>query len=83
VSFDAFVALVAYLWNMSDSVPDALFYDVYTCLSEIHLAQLDMDISWSDVCVRTDDDERWGATRKYFTMPWYRMPIGQMAVAEA
>jgi protein arginine N-methyltransferase 2 len=60
---------------------DPLFYDVYGKLSELHLAELGMNVVWSEVRVDTDDDvERWGTTRKYFTMPWYRLPMAQMGV---
>ncbi|KAK7053335.1 Arginine N-methyltransferase 2 [Paramarasmius palmivorus] len=58
---------------------NALFYDVYTHLSEVHLAEIGVDIEWHDVDVGYDgDNDRWGQTRQYFTLPLYRLPIGQM-----
>jgi hypothetical protein len=62
---------------------DALFYDVYSKLAELHLAQVGLDIAWSEVRVSAGDEEdRWGATRKYFTVPWYRLPVCRMGVME-
>lgn len=58
-------------------IEDALFYDVYTRLSELHLAEFGIDVEWSDVNVLAEDD-RWGKTRQYFDMPLYRLPIGKM-----
>lgn len=60
--------------------PDATFYDVYTRLSELHLADVGIDVEWSDVQVpiEGEDEERWGNTRKYFTAPIYRLPVGRM-----
>jgi protein arginine N-methyltransferase 2 len=59
---------------------DALFYDVYSKLSELHLAELGMDVAWADVRVADEDADggRWGASRKYFTLPWYRLPVVSM-----
>lgn len=57
---------------------DALFYDVYTCLSELHLAEVGVNIDWADVNVSDDESERWGKTREYFSLPLYRLPVGKM-----
>ncbi|ESK97119.1 arginine n-methyltransferase [Moniliophthora roreri MCA 2997] len=58
---------------------NALFYDVYTHLSEVHLAEIGVDLCWHDVDVSDDGGEdRWGRTRQYFTLPVYRLPIGKM-----
>lgn len=60
---------------------DALFYDVYTRLSECHLSEIGANVRWSDVDVDVsseEDQERWGETRKYFTQPIYRLPIAQL-----
>ncbi|KAH7927140.1 hypothetical protein BV22DRAFT_1103868 [Leucogyrophana mollusca] len=58
---------------------NALFYDVYTRLSELHLSDVGLDVQWSDVDVSAQDsEERWGETRKYFTLPRYRLPIAKM-----
>lgn len=61
---------------------DPLFYDVYTHLSELHLSDVGVDVAWSDVDVTSTSEEttkdRWGDTREYFTLPVYRLPIGQM-----
>ncbi|OAX43320.1 arginine methyl transferase [Rhizopogon vinicolor AM-OR11-026] len=55
---------------------NVLFYDVYTHLSELHLAEVGLDVAWSDVDVSSQkDEERWGETRKYFSLPIYRLPI--------
>ncbi|KAG2119660.1 uncharacterized protein F5147DRAFT_625311 [Suillus discolor] len=57
---------------------NALFYDVYTRLSELHLADAGADVVWSDVDVSAqNDEERWGETRKYFSLPIYRLPIAK------
>jgi protein arginine N-methyltransferase 2 len=58
---------------------DALFYDVYTRLSELHLADAGADVVWSDVDVSAQkDEERWGETRKYFSLPVYHLPIAKL-----
>jgi len=54
---------------------DALFYDVYTHLSELHLNQVGLEVVWDDVDVSEEKQGRWGQTRKYFTLPFYRLPI--------
>ncbi|KII92550.1 hypothetical protein PLICRDRAFT_37315 [Plicaturopsis crispa FD-325 SS-3] len=58
---------------------NALFYDVYTHLAEMHLADVGVDIEWSDVDVgKPGTEDRWGKTREYFALPLYRLPIGYM-----
>lgn len=59
---------------------DALFYDVYTHVSELHLAEVGVDVEWSDVDVLADVDHehRWGKTREYFGRRLYRLPVGRM-----
>ncbi|KAF5370651.1 hypothetical protein D9758_001991 [Tetrapyrgos nigripes] len=57
---------------------NALFYDVYTHLAELHLSEVGVNVRWQDVQVYNDDMERWGKTREYFTLPIYRLPVGQM-----
>lgn len=57
---------------------NALFYDVYTRISDLNLADIGLDVEWSDVDVTTDEEERWGKSREYFTMPIYRLPIAKM-----
>ncbi|KAI0267149.1 S-adenosyl-L-methionine-dependent methyltransferase [Gloeopeniophorella convolvens] len=58
---------------------NALFYDVYTHLSELNLADLGIDVEWEDVDVATQDSEdRWGKTREYFTQRLYRLPVGRI-----
>ncbi|KAF8516042.1 arginine methyl transferase [Gautieria morchelliformis] len=58
---------------------NALFYDVYTQLSELHLKDAGVDIEWTDVDVEDDVAEnRWGGTREYFKVRLYRLPVGKM-----
>ena len=57
---------------------DALFYDVYTRVSELHLADIGIDVEWSDVDVFEGHADRWGKTREYFAMRTYRLPVGRM-----
>ncbi|THU95644.1 arginine methyl transferase [Dendrothele bispora CBS 962.96] len=57
---------------------NALFYDVYTHLSELHLSEVGVNVKWQDVRVDNDNTEKWGKTREYFTLPIYRLPLGQM-----
>lgn len=59
-------------------VPDSLFYDVYTRLSDLHLTEIGVDVEWSDLDVTQGEEERWGKTREYFAMPIYRLPVGRM-----
>ncbi|KIL66244.1 hypothetical protein M378DRAFT_75536 [Amanita muscaria Koide BX008] len=58
-----------------------LFYDVYTHIAELHLAEVGLDLEWYDVDVAEEDGEkdRWGQSREYFTVPLYRLPIGKMS----
>jgi len=57
---------------------DALFYDVYTHIAELNLADIGLDVEWYDVDVTTDDEDRWGQSRSYFSLPIYRLPIAKM-----
>ncbi|CAK5265742.1 unnamed protein product, partial [Mycena citricolor] len=50
------------------------FYDVYTRVSEIHLAEAGFDVKWADVDLHQQKD-RWGNSRAYFTCPTYRLPV--------
>jgi len=57
-----------------------LFYDVYTHIAELHLADIGIDVEWFNVNVTPDMNEnRWGETRKYFTLPLYLLPLGKVA----
>lgn len=58
---------------------DPSFYDVYTHISELHLANVGIDVDWSDIDVSHDiEEDRWGQSREYFSLPIYRLPIGRM-----
>jgi len=58
---------------------NALFYDVYTHIVDSHLANVGIDVRWFDLDVVPDANEgRWGNSRKYFTLPLYRSPVGCM-----
>lgn len=64
----------------TDAAQDLLFYDVYTHVAELHLSDVGLDVQWYDVDVCSEDGEndRWGSSREYFTVPLYRLPIGKM-----
>jgi len=51
---------------------------VYTRLSDFHLENIGIEVEWSDVDLTQGDEDRWGNTRKYFVMPFYRLPVGRM-----
>ena len=56
-------------------VTDATFYDVYTTLAEIHLQEIGMSVTWTDVHVHAAQNEGvWGNSRKYFSLPYCRVP---------
>ncbi|TFK75358.1 hypothetical protein BDN72DRAFT_513910 [Pluteus cervinus] len=57
---------------------NAMFYDVYTHISELHLSQVGLDVEWSDVDVGESRDSRWGSSRQYFSLPTYRLPIAKL-----
>jgi len=57
---------------------DAFFYDVYTHISELHLISIGLEVEWSDVDVASEDKDRWGQRREYFSLPIYRLPLGRM-----
>ena len=62
---------------------DPLFYDVYTRISEIHLEQIGLNVSWTDVDVTDDDDEkRWLRSREYFSLPLYHLPVVKLRSQE-
>lgn len=64
-----------YITQKLTYLQDVLFYDVYSRLSELHLAEVGLDVAWSDLDVSAQkDEERWGETRKYFSLPIYRLP---------
>ena len=53
---------------------------MYTHIAELHLADVGIDVQWFNVNVSSDMEEnRWGESRKYFTLPLYRLPLGSMA----
>ena len=56
---------------------DATFYDVYTHLAELHLAEVGIDVEWADVDVAMEERERWGDTLGYFSQRLYRLGIGR------
>ena len=56
---------------------DPLFYDVYTHVAELHLADVGLDVQWNDVEI-TSEDDHWGQTREYFSLPLYRLPVAAM-----
>lgn len=47
---------------------------MYTRVSELHLEDVGLAVEWTDVDVNLDA-ETWGETRKYFSLPIYRMPV--------
>ncbi len=70
---------VVLVFKLSFMVTDPLFYDVYTHVSELHLADVGVDVEWRDVDV-SDGKDRWGKTRQYFNLPLYRLPVGRMGI---
>ena len=60
---------------------DALFYDVYTQLAELHLSNVGLTVEWSEVDVIGKDSniDKWNGTRNYFGMRLYRLPIAFMS----
>ncbi|KAJ6593956.1 S-adenosyl-L-methionine-dependent methyltransferase [Mycena capillaripes] len=53
---------------------NATIYDVYTRVAEVHLADVGFNVKWSDVDV-SEQRNRWGNSRPYFTCPTYRLPL--------
>ncbi|CAE7140544.1 unnamed protein product [Rhizoctonia solani] len=55
----------------------ATFYDVYTKLAALHLEDMALTTTWEDIDVHAaaEGSGAWGETRKYFSLPLYRMPI--------
>ena len=72
------LSLSVFLITNCACITDALFYDVYTHLSDLHLADVGVDVKWSDVYIQHEDVDRWGKTREYFSVPIYRLPVGRM-----
>ena len=62
-----------------ETVLDAFFYDIYTYISGLHLGGIGLEVAWSDVDAEgVDEENRWGDSRQYFTLPIYRLPVGKM-----
>jgi len=61
---------------------DALFYDVYSRLAELHLAELGLHVDWCEVDARTVDagESRWISSKEYFKVPLYKLPIGRKII---
>ncbi|QRW22426.1 hypothetical protein RhiXN_10013 [Rhizoctonia solani] len=55
----------------------ATFYDVYTKLSALHLEDMALTTTFEDIDIHAaaEGSGAWGETRKYFSLPLYRMPI--------
>jgi protein arginine N-methyltransferase 2 len=70
------------LWLLTAQEADALFYDVYTELAEMHLAKIGVHVDWSDVDV-SEDGDRWGQSKEYFKLPVYRLPVGRLSVTDS
>lgn len=81
--FNGLGATSKYFYHIATRVDqfnsDALFYDVYTRLAELHLSDVGVELKWKDVSVYNDTMDRWGKTREYFLLPLYRLPIGSMS----
>ncbi|KAG8878180.1 Arginine N-methyltransferase 2 [Tulasnella sp. 331] len=66
-------------WFNGLGATNALFYDIYARLAELHLNDMGLSVSWSEVDVsEVEDDTIWSGSRKYFTLPFYRLPICAM-----
>ena len=74
------LSVVLFPMSVDRQMSDALFYDVYSRLSELHLADVGINVDWSEVDVSDDDEEgdRWQGSRAYFNMPFYLLPVGSM-----
>ncbi|KAI0313006.1 hypothetical protein OF83DRAFT_1066264 [Amylostereum chailletii] len=60
---------------------NAVFYDVYTKLADINLAEIGIELTWEDVDVAAAQGvDRWGQTREYFAMRLYRLPVGRLKI---
>jgi protein arginine N-methyltransferase 2 len=72
-----FKPIFEYRYQPYRKFPDATFYDVYTKLSALHLEDMALITTWEDVEVHAaaEGEGAWGETRKYFSLPVYRMPI--------
>lgn len=65
--------------NVLTVLADALFYDVYTNVSELHLSELGLNINWHQVdVIEKVGEDRWGTSREYFAMRFYQLPVGSM-----
>jgi len=67
-------------WFNGLGATNATFYDVYSRLAELHLDDMGLSVDWSDVEVHGEDDKIWSGSRKYFSLPFYRLPLCKMAV---
>lgn len=65
-------------WFNGLGATNALFYDVYSRLAEMHLKDFGLSTDWSDIEVPGPDDSIWSGSRKYFSLPLYRLPICRM-----
>jgi len=67
-------------WFNGLGATNALFYDVYTRLAELQLGDIGLSVQWSDVEVHGEDNTIWSGSRKYFSLPFFRLPICQLAM---
>ncbi|KAG9049565.1 Arginine N-methyltransferase 2 [Tulasnella sp. UAMH 9824] len=68
----------AFSWFNGLGATNALFYDVYSRLAEMHLKDFGLSTVWSDLEVPGPEDSIWSGSRKYFSLPIYRLPICRM-----
>ncbi|KAF8444538.1 arginine methyl transferase [Boletus edulis BED1] len=68
-------------WLLTRGNKMHFFTMFYTRVSDCHLSEIGATVDWHDVEVGLndpEDDSRWGGTRRYFTLPIYRLPIAQL-----
>ncbi|KAG9014458.1 Arginine N-methyltransferase 2 [Tulasnella sp. JGI-2019a] len=67
-------------WFNGLGATNALFYDIYSRLAELHLSDMGLSVTWTEVDVsEVNDDDTWSDSRKYFSLPFYRLPICAIA----
>ncbi|TIA90312.1 hypothetical protein E3P99_01622 [Wallemia hederae] len=59
---------------------NAVFYDVYTRIADLHLDQVGMTAQWDDVAVPELSAVWKGVRRSYWNLPVYKLPVARMNV---
>ena len=51
-------------------------------VSEMNLNDLGLDVTWTQLSISPKvTEDRWGSSLQYFSLPFYKLPVGRMRLA--